>query len=355
MGVALGAFGVVPWLLFGVGWMRAWPGVFHALTMTEGFLVAVAAGFLGTMLPRRTRSAPMSWLELSIITLALAAVPSALIAGSIVGAQAAYLVALVTLIQFAARRFRSRPMPSFIFLPMGLLAGVSGALLLMMQSPWALAAGRSLVEEGLLDGLVLALAPMLMSLIAHDRPPGDRGPRWPWLFGVVLFAGSFVVQHALNERAGLFLRGLTVLALLVGAGAWQLPSVPGLHRRLFLLALWLVPLGPLAAAARPALRIPLLHFTFIGGLSLLIFAVSTHVSFLHTGRERLARRQPWPVALVGALTVAAMLARVTAERFSQHYFEALSTAALLWLSGAATWLLFVVPMLRERAQSLRPR
>ena len=141
----------------------------------------------------------------------------------------------------------------------------------------------------------------------------------------------------------MLLRG-TIVALEV---AWasrpdRFPTVPGLHRRMFWLALLLVPVGELAAGARPALRIPLLHLTFVGGFSLLVFAVSFHVVFLHTGREALARARPWPVALVGTLVLLAAAARACAEHFSRHYFEALATASSLWLAGALIWGAYVM-------------
>ena len=82
----------------------------------------------------------------------------------------------------------------------------------------------------------------------------------------------------------------------------------------------------------------------MGGLSLLVFAVSLHVVFLHTGREQVAGGRPWPVAVVGALTLGAVAARVCAERFSTHYFEALTVAASLWLGAALVWGLFLAKM-----------
>jgi uncharacterized protein involved in response to NO len=126
--------------------------------------------------------------------------------------------------------------------------------------------------------------------------------------------------------------------------------VAGLHRRLYWLALAFVPLGELAAGARPAYRIPSLHLTFVGGLSLLVFAVSFHVVFLHTGREGLASRRPWPVALVGALVLIAACARACAEHLSAHYFEALAVASSLWLAGALVWGAYLVGLIVRSAR-----
>lgn len=98
---------------------------------------------------------------------------------------------------------------------------------------------------------------------------------------------------------------------------------------------------------------PLLHLTFVSGLSLLVFAVSFHVVFLHTGREQLADRRPAPVVAVGVLTVAAALVRATAERFPGHYFEALALASSLWLLAALVWGVFLVTLIARPAAAGR--
>jgi uncharacterized protein involved in response to NO len=355
---------VLPWVLFGSGVLRAWLGTYHALTMTQGFLVAVAFGFIGTMLPRRTGAAPLSSTELLVPIAALALVPALLLADRLAWAQVAYLVVLGTLIQFVLRRLRRAgrpPHPSFVFLPLGLVCGMVGSTGIIASTlghPALLGPARTLVEEGVLLSLVLAMAPMLTSIIAHGRrleDPDARAyalERSLHLAAAALLLASFVLQAAGFERGGL----LTRAAVLAGEVAWgcgglRLPTAAGLHRRLYWIALWMVPLGELAAGARPAWRVPLLHLTFVGGLSLLVFSVSFHVVFSHTGHEALASRRPWPVALVGGAVLAAATARACAERFSSHYPEALAVAASLWLAGAMLWAVYCLRLARHPAAS----
>jgi uncharacterized protein involved in response to NO len=352
LGVILAWLAVLPWVLFGAGFIRAWLGSFHALTMTQGFLVAVAAGFLGTMIPRRTQTAPMSWLEVALCVGMLALVPVSLILEQVWLAEIGYLIVLVTLAQFAVRRMRASPRPpppSFVFLPFGLAAGIAGALLILAG---VVPMGRGLVQEALPLALALAVAPLLTPIICHGLPVADESRRraLPIAFAL-LFVVSFPLQHLVHERAGLLLRGL-VVALHLGLSAQLLvaPTLPGLHRRLYRVALWLLPLGLLCAAARPAYRIPFLHLTFVGGLSLLVFAVSFHVVFLHTGREAQAHRWPRPVIAVGALTLLAAGARALAEHLPNHYFGALALASSLWLAGAVVWGVTLVVMVVRRAQ-----
>ncbi|HEX9104143.1 MAG TPA: NnrS family protein, partial [Polyangia bacterium] len=160
-----------------------------------------------------------------------------------------------------------------------------------------------------------------------------------------LFTGSFALQAAW-PRLGLAVRGiLAAIEIVVVSDLLRRPRAPGLHRRLYQLAMLLVPVGLIAAAVRPPYRVPLLHLTFIGGLSLLVFSVGAHVTFLHTGHDELARRRPWPLAAVAVLTLSAMVVRASAERLSTSYVEMLGLAAAMWLAAAATWAVYLGPMM----------
>jgi uncharacterized protein involved in response to NO len=351
----LALLGVLPWLLFGVGLSRLWLGVFHAFTMTQAFLLAAAAGFLGTMIPRRTGAAPLSSLELTLLVGALAAIPAALLFDRIIVAESAYLIAIVTLAQFALRRLRKseRVIPaSFVLIPFALAAGVAGAIALIAfklgAAPEIFALGRSLVEQGLLVPLVMALAPMLTPIILDDERTADTRSRRRTLLQSaigVLFLGSFALQLEW-PRLALFTRGvLAAFALVVLADVVRRPRARGLHRRVYQLAMLLVPLGLLAASILPAYYVPLLHLTFVGGLTLLVFAVGAHVTFLHTGRAALANGRPWPIALVALLTMGATIVRASAERVSSHYVGMLGLAALLWLTAAIVWAVYLTPMM----------
>ena len=355
LGALLALVGVLPWLLFGTGLLRLYLGVYHAFTMTQAFLVAIAAGFLGTMLPRRTGAAPLSPWELMLLTLSLAAIPAALVADRVALAEFFYLVALGTLAQFALRRLRAsrQPVPpSFALIPFALAAGVAGALLLIGASfgapAWTIAVGRGLVEEGVLLPLVMALAPMLTPIILDDRRAPDAAERRLRALHVAvgaIFVGSFALAWSW-PRLGLAIRGiLAALEIVVVSDVVRRPRAPGLHRRLYQLAMLLVPVGLIAAAVRPPYRVPLLHLTFVGGLSLLVFSVGAHVTFLHTGHDALARRRPWPLAAVAVLTLAAMIVRASAERVATNYVEMLGLAAAMWLAAAATWAVYLGPML----------
>jgi len=131
--------------------------------------------------------------------------------------------------------------------------------------------------------------------------------------------------------------------VLVGGGAWRLPSRPGRNRRLLWLATWLIPLGLLTAAVVPEHRVAAMHVTFIGGFGTLAFAVATHVTLGHGGYAKEQAGRPHAVAWFGGLFAVAMLIRSAGTVLSSKYFEALGVAAVAWLVAASVWALYAVP------------
>ncbi len=364
IGLLLAAAGVVPWLMFARGQVHAWPAPTHALLMTQGFLAALAVGFLGTMLPRRAGVAPMSTLALTVAGLALVALAGALLAGSLLIAELAFLLVLAVLGRYLLAAMRARtnprpPPPSFVLLPLGALAGVGGAILLIIStrtpSPLVYALGRQLAQQGFMLLMIMAIAPMLAPVFAVGEAPADAPParaRALRLFhlaaGLVVLA-SFVVELKWSVRAGLLARGAVLAIELIGVGGgWRPRERSGVHRGLFRLALWLTPMGLIAAGLAPNARASLLHLTFVGGLALLALAVSVHVTLLHTGRDAQADRSSVLVTVAGGLTLVAAAVRIEAEHFGARYLDALVLAALFWLAATAAWALFVVPKLRAR-------
>ncbi len=356
LGLAIATAGVAPWLAFGRGWIHDWPAVPHALSMMQGFLLALAAGFLGTMIPRRTGTAPMSAACLVVIALGLAVGTAALLAGATAWGEAAFLIALLALAGFLAARFRARtsavaPPASFVFIPFAVAHGVIGALVLLStDAPAAMLLGRSLVGQGVLFALAMAVAPMLVPIIVEGKPPGETVQRGIVVHVIVAiaFSASFACEAWLSAPAGLGLRGALLVLELSLAGVWSPGTRAGLHRSLFRASLILLPIGVLAAALVPAQRVTLLHVSFIGGLGLLALATSVHVTVSHTGRGELADRRPWPVAVAAALLLGGALVRVSLARAGADIFEALSLAALLWLLAVVTWAAFLIPLVVRR-------
>jgi uncharacterized protein involved in response to NO len=339
LGIVLAGAGVLPWLLFARGALSVWPGVPHALTMAQGFFLAVAIGFLGTMLPRRTGTAPLAVRTLVLLALGVIVAAGALLTGEVVLGEAAYAATLVGLALVAARRFPPDRPASFVFLPLAFVLGAIGAALV---AAGALAPGRTLVAQGVMLPLVLGMAPVLTPIILGTRAPAARA----YPVAAALLGASFLVDVWL-PTAALLVRAAVCTWVLVDAGALAPAVRTGVHRAAYRLALLLVPTGLLAAALVPARRIALLHVTYGGGFALLIVAVTMHVTLHHGGRAALADR--WPAGAVVAVvaTVAAVAVRACLETFGAHYVDALLAAAALWLVAVAAWGAFLAPHLRN--------
>lgn len=355
----IGAAGVAHWVLLACGVIDLYLAQFHAVSQMQGFMLAFACGFLLTAIPKRTQTPAASWIEIGALTALVPAVSLAALFNRLAAAETAYAAALLVVAQFAVRRFAARsagrrPPASFTIVPVGLIAGLGGAALIIAATRgapgWTLVLGRSLVLEGVFSCLVLGIGAFFFSLALRGEAPPDltAAPRDVARGAVYAFAGlvslgSLFLQDLVNVRAGLLLRAVVFVGIFVSAGAHHLPSRPGLNRRLIWLASWAIPAGLVAAAVVPEHRIAAMHVAYVGGFGLLALTVATHVALGHTGFEAQQSGRPWPVAVFGALFVIAAAMRATAVAMPDVYFAWLGVAASVWLAGEAVWAAYLLP------------
>ncbi len=356
----LGAAGVFHWVLYGTGLFSGYLASFHAVTQTQSFLLAFAAGFLLTAVPKRTGTPPATVVELAALAILIPAVSVAELVGAAAIAQLCYAASIVLLVQFAVRRFLGRsagrrPPASFVLVPIGLAAGFAGALMRVasirdLVPSWVGSLGRTLALEGVFTCLVLGIGGFFFALALHGAPPPDLGKtraeaRKAAALAVAgaLVIASIVAQERGFVREGLALRAIVTAAVLVSARGLSSPARPGVNRRIVWLSAWAVPLGLALAAIFPDDRVAWMHIAYIGGFGLLAFAVSAHVTLGHAGDEAARDGRPWQALAFGALFAAAMLLRATLSRVPDLYFGWMAAAAVLWLAGAIVWAVFLVP------------
>jgi uncharacterized protein involved in response to NO len=366
LGVILGGIGVSHWVLYGAGITSTYSCAVHGAVQMQAFMMAFALGFLLTALPRRTRSLPPSPVEMLVLASALIVTTVTALNESWVLAEAAYALQFLVLLQFALRRFlgrsaNRRPPAAFVLIPIGIIHGLVGAASIAAASAFdayigAMPLGLLLVEQGVFLCFVAGVGSLILPLMAGAPPPLDldAGPRERLkaagyaAIGIVIFA-SFLLEFRGSVQLAPLLRAAAMTIILVLDGtALRPPGKPGIHRRLVWVAVWLIPLGLFVAALFPDYRVPALHIVFIGGFSLMSFAVATHVALNHLDLEELALRSPRPVVALGVLLLLAVVIRFFAD-LTETYFLYLTIAALLWLVGAAIWLAFLCPhFLRSR-------
>ena len=368
LGTLLAWVGVGHWLLYGIGATATYSCLAHGIVQVEAFLLAFAVGFLLTALPRRTSSpSPATW-EILAIAAALVVTAAAAMLDRLLVSQAAYALVFLLLLRFALVRFlggagaRRRPPAAFVLIPIAVLQGLAGAVLLALstfpEGPLAAEAlGRLLVGQGVFLCLIMGVGSLILPLMGGAAPPADLGssPRETKRAVAYAAAGLTVVaslflEQAGGETAGPLLRALAVAGgLATGEGATRPPAKPGLHRRLAWIAVWSIPFGLVLSALWPEGRVAALHVVFIGGFGMLAFSVATHVSLTHLGLAELALGRPTAVVVLAATTVLALLGRLAAD-WSDSYFDHLAWAAAIWIAGTAVWIAFLAPRLLGRVR-----
>jgi uncharacterized protein involved in response to NO len=252
-----------------------------------------------------------------------------------------------------------------VWIPASLLMGIAGSLMvgaysvLGIEHAWVHGLGLRLILQGLFVGFVLGVGGLAIPLMTRGEAPpdgestaSDYRARAGHLAGVAVLIASFVIETRVSLQAGLLLRGLDVLVvLLLGARIWKAPSQPGWNRRLIWIAAWMLPAGYFLAAAFPEEYEAGLHVVFLGGFAMLALAVSTQVVLGHGGHRGQLLGRPWQVPAMGGLIVAAMLARALVDFDRTHFFAWLGLAAALFLASTLVWALFLVPKISTRTDT----
>lgn len=367
LGIVLSWTGVGHWLVYAMGGSLQYRAIFHSMAQVEGFLLCFAVGFLFTMIPRRTGSAPPSALETVVCMVAPVTTVIAAWYESWMLSQVGWLVVCSVLVTFVLRRFLSvtsmrRPPNSFVWIPVAFLMGLVGALLtggyaaFGEQSMWLHEVGRGLLLQGVFISLILGVGGLALPMMTRGVAPPDttdttkdRLARLGHLAAAAVLVASFFVQVLVSVPTAMAMRAAVIIAvLLAGPQLYKLPLPEGWNRRAVWAAGWLLPTGYVLAAIFPAQFQAGLHVSFIGGFALLTLAVSTHVVLGHCGYDPMLKGRPWQVAAIAGFTLAAMVARVIMEFDYLHRLHWMACAAVFFLAATGLWAAFLVP------KTLRP-
>ncbi len=365
LGVLLGWAGVGHWLLYAAGASERYDAVFHATAPIQGFLTAIALGFLLTFVPRRTGTPPPSAATVAAGLAAPIAVTALAWTREPVAAEAVWATCVAAAAAFVARRVLgaggSQRLPAvFVWVPVALLAGIGGAAAVAVaaalgprEQPELWLLGRGLVLQGFVTALVVGVGGTMLPALTRGEPPrlapGAGVGRPGQLAAAAAFLASFPVEVYGAPRLGLALRAVSAGGVLVGsARLWRPPSAPGLHRRLMWIAAWLLPVGYAAAAAAPEQRSAALHVTFIGSFALLALSVALHVALSHAGHPERLARWPWQAWGMGLLLGAATIFRLLLGLDPAHARPWLALAAASFVLATLAWAALAVPALRAR-------
>ena len=364
----MGILGVGHWLLYGFDLSHDYSGFFHATIQIWLYMGCLVLGFLATAIPRfamapRAKTSEIVWFLFLFVFIFIS-----LMAGQWIMAEICYIVWLLSLAVFVARRFLKRtiqyPPTEFIWIPVAMLHGIVGTLLVIASQlrfidAGTIEVGRSMIEQGFLLSLVLGvggfLGPRLMGSYELPSPANLQGnisaARQRRLlihgFAAFLLFLTFWLEGHHEDFKGYALRALIVTAELSWTRAllFQLPAVKSFFARLVWVSFWMVAIGAWATALFPKFHKEMLHFEFIGGFSLMTFAVATMVALSHSGEGEKLHRPLWIWRVLAAGLFASLSLRLTVPFFANYYFIILGIASAIWISTGIAWLFFVIPFI----------
>lgn len=353
----MGIWGGMMWVFFALGWM-AYPAQTHPQSMVVGFLLGHVMGFLLTAGPRFTATGDLKASEFFLAAVLFAAVCLGVMLQApqqtVFGLAALSIAVLAGIL---GRRFLARtktPPAEFIFLPFGLVAGLSGAgeraLSSVVDSEFFSRIASLFLYEGFVLSLVLGvggrLAPFLMGhgiepTVSHDKSTTKIGVSRlivPLvLFWLTYFFEAAGASGAIQASGWRMLRGLVVAYILLRD--WKIGRLPKSRTRQgwgIWISAWMMVSGTLVSVYA-GWKIHSIHLFYIGGLGLLTLMVATRVTLAHGSKRLLLESTSRVLYPVVGLILAAAITRFSAGFLPQSYISHLAYAGGLWGLALALW------------------
>ena len=357
LGLFLGIIGVLLWPLFVYGLWPDYPAVMHARIMIAGFGASFVLGFMGTALPHMletrgiTRIEGWTWAT-GLLTASALHLFHQTVFGDLVFA--AVLILFLGGMAWRWPRRKDMPPPGAVGAGLGLLCGLTGALIQALGgafnlSPFAYLFSKLLLYQGLLLLPVLGIGAFILPVfIGYPRqqtvPPARLPSRaWRREAGIVFTTGGILILSFALEAAGslqpaYILRTVILLAYFARyLPAHRTHKIPGALSWMMRLALLFIAGGYVLAATWTAHYMAWLHVVFMTGFGLLIFAVAGRVILGHGGRGALFTAR-WPsLWIVAGLIILAMLTRVSADWMPDTRLNHYAYAAMCWIPAATLW------------------
>jgi len=368
MAIGFGIFGVGLWFAYGLGFAPQLSKFFHSSIQAQAYMGCFIFGFLLTALPRFSSSQKTQPLELIFCLTAFITMVTFLLNQFWIGSSLCFLALLLFFANFAARRFfkkgQEKPMPpiEFIWIPIALVHGALGAIFVILDQldlapNILLSAALPLIDQGFLFCIVLGvggfLAPRIMGLFEPAFNKIDlqqvkvtrKKKATLYVFLGAILLSSFFIEAAGNIWVSYLIRALVITLVLIGTKAWpKPPKVKEQYVFMVWVSFWMIFIGVWSLVLFPPLSTLLLHLVFIGGFSLMTFAVGTMVVLSHAGEVERLRKPLWILRIVNIGIALSLGFRFLADFHSEYFFRYLALSASAWLIAAISWLLFILPL-----------
>lgn len=348
LGFLHAVIGTLIWIFFAWNGI-AYPGPWHSYVMMNGFVFAMAAGFLMTAIPQFLSATPCRVWELAVAIL-LCSSPLVFYffpenldwPGWLSLASGMWLVFYISLRALGARR---RVPESFPFVVLGILSLIAGGLFvladyrvfgrfLIFESAWiALIMG---IGSRLLPALLGWAPSMTEQLLRQEPKAGNRG-----VFLVLLLLhllGLYLFYEGLLGASDLT---LTLVLTIVAFRDWKIHRWPA-HRTalsvLLWMSIWLLILGRFSMGWYPEYRVHLAHVGFIGGFALMTLGVASRVIWSHGAYPDSEKSDSRVLIVLATCFVLAVATRVSAIFLGpDSYVRHLAYAAIIFILGLVVW------------------
>ena len=322
----------------------------HASLMLEGFELAFVAGFLLTILPRLTRTPPITT-EARIAFVLVQGVLAGALTNLLVFGHACALLVLLLLAVTLVRRMLTRandPPEEALFIPVGLGLGMIGTAFALVGFEPSARLGLRMISLGMVLSFVLGFGTLLVPVFTEIRDPlvipriakphERAGRRLLYLACAALLALTFVADALQGHALASFGRaGIGTLMLGFGWKLWRMPGRRTLPGYVLWASGWCVGLGLWAAALFPLHEIAAMHLTLLGGYGVLTMGIASRVTVTHGGRGPDAEaRLVTPLRVT--LLALALATRLIAEFDPTHAPWWLAAAAACWILAWIGWI-----------------
>ena len=176
LGVLFGMLGVSHWLFYSLGWTKTYSGFYHSSLQMMGYMASFVTGFLLTAMPRFSSTVHASKKEVGGFLSLMLGIYVFLSFGLWVPGECCFIAWLITLGRFGIKRFAKRdkttstPPMEFLWVPIAILHGITGTVLLILGQAkilpgWAIRVGKPMMEQGFILSVVLGVGGFLVPRI----------------------------------------------------------------------------------------------------------------------------------------------------------------------------------------------
>ncbi len=359
LGTWMGIVGVSPWLFYAFGFSHSYSGLFHSSIQMMVFMNCFVVGFLMTFIPRFTGTSVARRSEVFSFLFLFLGMSVFLRMEEWIKAELLYVVWFVLLLRFLLIRIpRRRSDPSakppieLVWIPAAVLHGILGTGLMIMARLGILPAGllkmaKPMMEQGFILSIVIGIGSFLVARLMKTLVREEGKPNM--LFQMACIAGfmtSFIIEGLGLYPAAYGLRALVTAAVFTRANIlFRVPRAVDFYVVLAWVSVWMVVAGFAGAALFPLYSVAMLHIAFIGGFSLLIYAIATMVIMSHAGQRDQLSRRLWVLWVVAIGILLALTKRFVVIFFPDVFFKMLGIASIVWTITGVCWLLFILPRL----------